>query len=54
MLSFLTLLSLYLISGVYGSIGPAANVFIQNKIIGPDGFNRSYVDPYMLLEVQYL
>ena len=43
MFSSLPLFSLYLISGVYGSIGPTANVFIQNKIIGPDGFNRSYV-----------
>lgn len=41
--SLFTVLSFHLLSVTYAAIGPEANVFIENKVISPDGFNRSYV-----------
>ncbi|KAF8182576.1 yellow laccase [Pholiota molesta] len=43
MRSFLIVLGLHLAAVAYGSIGPSANLYIQNKFIHPDGFNRSAV-----------
>ena len=43
MRSYVSLLALYFASVAYAAIGPRANLFIENKVIGPDGFNRSYV-----------
>ena len=31
----------FLFATAYAAIGPNANVYIGNKIIQPDGFNRS-------------
>ena len=38
-----TLFVLCFASVVYAAIGPRANVYIENKVIAPDGFSRSYV-----------
>ncbi|KAF9482103.1 laccase [Pholiota conissans] len=43
MRSFLSVLGLYFAAIAYGAIGPNANLYIQNKHIQPDGFNRSTV-----------
>ncbi|KAJ3513770.1 hypothetical protein NLJ89_g2769 [Agrocybe chaxingu] len=42
-LLFVGLVCLSVISSTYAAIGPAANLFIANKFIQPDGFNRSAV-----------
>ncbi|KAF9483026.1 laccase [Pholiota conissans] len=34
---------LSVVAGAYGSIGPTTNLYIKNKFIQPDGFNRSTV-----------
>ncbi|KAJ3514732.1 hypothetical protein NLJ89_g2203 [Agrocybe chaxingu] len=43
MLSFASFICMSVVTSAYAAIGPAANVFIGNKIIAPDGFNRSAV-----------
>nr|ABR24264.1 laccase [Pholiota nameko] len=43
MLSLPILVYLSTITSAYAAIGPTANVHIANKIISPDGFNRSAV-----------
>ncbi|KJA22007.1 hypothetical protein HYPSUDRAFT_215993 [Hypholoma sublateritium FD-334 SS-4] len=43
MRSSLTLFALCFASLAYAAIGPHTNLFIENKVIGPDGFNRSTV-----------
>jgi iron transport multicopper oxidase len=35
------LVSFALLLPAYASIGPEANLYIVNKVIAPDGFNRS-------------
>nr|BAU94252.1 laccase [Pholiota microspora] len=40
---FLSVFGFCLLSVTYGAVGPTANLFIQNKFIQPDGFNRSTV-----------
>ncbi|KJA22015.1 multicopper oxidase [Hypholoma sublateritium FD-334 SS-4] len=35
--------ALSLLSTAYGSIGPSANLYIENDVISPDGFSRSAV-----------
>ncbi|CAA7264102.1 unnamed protein product [Cyclocybe aegerita] len=42
-LPFAGLVCLSIVSSVYAAIGPATNLFIANKFIQPDGFNRSAV-----------
>ena len=44
MRSLLCSVTLFLASTAYGAIGPNAKVFVENKIISPDGFSRSYVN----------
>lgn len=38
---------LSLIAGAYAAIGPTADLDIVNRVIAPDGFNRSYVSSYI-------
>lgn len=40
------------LSSVLGSIGPSTDLHVVNKVISPDGFNRSYV--YVSIYVQCL
>jgi hypothetical protein len=35
------LVSISIVVGAYGAIGPSSNLYIENKYILPDGFNRS-------------
>jgi hypothetical protein len=35
------LVSISIFVGAYGAIGPSSNLYIENKYILPDGFNRS-------------
>ena len=37
--------ALSFLSVAYGSIGPSANLYIENDVVSPDGFSRSYVNP---------
>ncbi|KAF9563631.1 hypothetical protein CPC08DRAFT_824885 [Agrocybe pediades] len=41
--SLAVLVAISLSSVCYGFIGPTANLYIRNKVIAPDGFNRSAV-----------
>ncbi|KAF9479350.1 laccase [Pholiota conissans] len=43
MQALLRFLELSLVVGAYAAIGPTTNLFIENKFIQPDGFNRSAV-----------
>lgn len=51
--------ALSLLSTAYGSIGPTANLFIENNDISPDGFSRScvngstYLDSDVVLTNEY-
>jgi hypothetical protein len=35
------LVSISIVVGAYGAIGPSSNLYIENKYILPDGYNRS-------------
>ncbi|KAF8169811.1 yellow laccase [Pholiota molesta] len=41
--SISVLVSISIFVGAYGAIGPSSNLYIENKYILPDGFNRSTV-----------
>ncbi|KAF8188021.1 yellow laccase [Pholiota molesta] len=41
--SLTLLVSISIVVGVYGAIGPSSNLYIENKYILPDGYNRSTV-----------
>ncbi len=43
MFSLSAIVGLSFAVGAYSFIGPNANVYVKNKYILPDGFNRSYV-----------
>ncbi|KAF9477937.1 laccase [Pholiota conissans] len=43
MRSLSAIVALSVVVGTYGAIGPSANVYIANKYITPDGYNRSSV-----------
>lgn len=41
MRSIIGLYGLSLVGGVFAALGPFSNLYIANKFITPDGFNRS-------------
>lgn len=41
MRSLTAIVGISIVVGAYGAIGPSSNLYIQNKYILPDGFNRS-------------
>jgi len=43
MRSILGIFGFSLFGGVFAALGPLSNLYIANKNIAPDGFNRSYV-----------
>lgn len=43
MRSPLHFIALSCVVGAYGSVGPTGNLYIGNRVISPDGWNRSYV-----------
>ncbi|KAF8184481.1 yellow laccase [Pholiota molesta] len=43
MRSLTAFVTISVVVGAYGAIGPSSNLYIQNKYILPDGFNRSTV-----------
>lgn len=52
MFSLSAIVGLSFVVGAYSSIGPNANVYVKNKYILPDGFNRSYVVPMPVNSVE--